>query len=56
MPTSLFSEDGLKELRNHASLRKMESRVADKVAQLIIESQFQSNDDELDIMIYLQRN
>ena len=51
VPTSSFSEDVLKELRNHAALRKMKSRVADKVAQLIIVSQFQSNDDELDTMI-----
>ena len=48
---SFFTENNLTELLNDAARRKLRSRVAHKVADLIKDSKFQSSDDELDSMI-----
>ena len=48
---SSFTENNLTELLNDAARRKLRSRVAHKVADLIKDSKFQSSDDELDSMI-----
>ena len=48
---SSFTENNLTEHLNDAARRKLRSRVAHKVADLIKDSKFQSSDDELDSMI-----